>query len=78
MYIITSQFAMSHGSYDLNLGSDILVLGRDIRSRSWPNNRQYRKIASVIMCFYSKNQPFIGLYKKTQANYASLNQVEVL
>ena len=30
------------------------------------------------MCFYSKNQPFIGLYKKNQANYASLNQVEVL
>ena len=28
---------MSHGSYDLNLGSDILILGRDIRLRSWPN-----------------------------------------
>jgi hypothetical protein len=28
---------MSHGSYDLNLGSEILILGRDIRSRSWPN-----------------------------------------
>ena len=31
------QFAMSHGSYDLNLGSEILILGGDIRSRSWPN-----------------------------------------
>ena len=31
------QFAMSHGSYDSNLGSEILILGRDIRSRSWPN-----------------------------------------
>jgi hypothetical protein len=28
---------MSHGSYDLDLGSEILILGRDIRSRSWPN-----------------------------------------
>ena len=28
---------MSHGSYDLNLGSEILILGGDIRSRSWPN-----------------------------------------
>jgi hypothetical protein len=31
------QFAMSHGSYDLNLGSEILILAGDIRSRSWPN-----------------------------------------
>jgi hypothetical protein len=31
------QFAISHGSYDLNLGSEILVLVGDIRSRSWPN-----------------------------------------
>ena len=31
------QFAMSHGSYDSNLGSEILILGGDIRSRSWPN-----------------------------------------
>jgi hypothetical protein len=36
-YIITGQFAMSHGSYDLNLGSEILILGGDISSRSWPN-----------------------------------------
>ena len=28
---------MSHGSYDLNLGSEILILGGDIMSRSWPN-----------------------------------------
>ena len=28
---------MSHGSYDSNLGSEILILGGDIRSRSWPN-----------------------------------------
>jgi hypothetical protein len=28
---------MSHGSYDLNLGSIRLILARDIRSRSWPN-----------------------------------------
>jgi hypothetical protein len=27
---------MSHGSYNLNLGSEILILGGDIRSRSWP------------------------------------------
>ena len=31
------QFAMSHGSYDLNLGSEILVLVGDIMSRIWPN-----------------------------------------
>ena len=31
------QFAMSHGSYDLNEGSEILNLAGDIRSRSWPN-----------------------------------------
>ena len=36
-YIIAGQFAMSYGSYDLNLGSEILILGVDIRSRSWPN-----------------------------------------
>ena len=36
-YIITGQFAMSHGLFDLNLGSEILILGGDIRSRSWPN-----------------------------------------
>ena len=28
---------MSHGSYDLNLGSKRLILVADIRSRSWPN-----------------------------------------
>ena len=28
---------MSHGSYDLNLGSKRLILVGDIRSRSWPN-----------------------------------------
>ena len=28
---------MSHGSYDSNLGSEILILGGDIRSRSWLN-----------------------------------------
>ena len=26
-----------HGSYDLNLASEILILGGDIRSRSWLN-----------------------------------------
>jgi hypothetical protein len=31
------QFAMSHGSYNSNLGSEILILVGDIRSRSWPN-----------------------------------------
>jgi hypothetical protein len=33
----TGQFAMPHGSYDSNLGSEILTLAGDIRSRSWPN-----------------------------------------
>jgi hypothetical protein len=28
---------MSHGLYDLNLGSEILILAGDIRSRIWPN-----------------------------------------
>ena len=28
---------MSNGSYDLNLGSEMLILVGDIRSRSWPN-----------------------------------------
>jgi hypothetical protein len=28
---------MSHGSYDSNLGSEILILGGDIRLKSWPN-----------------------------------------
>jgi hypothetical protein len=32
-----SQFAMSLGSYDSNLGLEILILVGDIRSRSWPN-----------------------------------------
>jgi hypothetical protein len=31
------QFAMSHGSYDSNLGSEILILAGEIRLRSWPN-----------------------------------------
>ena len=34
---VDGQFAMSPGSYDPNLGSEILILGGDIRSRSWPN-----------------------------------------
>ena len=34
---LSGQFAISHGTYDLNLGSEILILGRDIRSRSWLN-----------------------------------------
>ena len=34
---VDGQFAMSPGSYDPNLGSEILILGWDIRSRSWPN-----------------------------------------
>ena len=33
--IVAGQFVMSHGSYNLNLGSGILILGGDIRSRSW-------------------------------------------
>ena len=32
-----SQFAMSHGLYNLNVGSEILILAGDIMSRSWPN-----------------------------------------
>ena len=28
---------MSHGSYDLNLGSKRSIVAEDIRSRSWPN-----------------------------------------
>ena len=28
---------MPHGTYDLNLGSEILILAEDIRSRSWLN-----------------------------------------
>ena len=28
---------MSHGSYNLNLGLEILILAGDIRSRSWLN-----------------------------------------
>jgi hypothetical protein len=35
--INAGQFAMSHGSYDLNLGSKRFILVGDIRSRSWPN-----------------------------------------
>ena len=31
------QFAMSQVSYDSNLGSKRLILGGDIRWRSWPN-----------------------------------------
>ena len=34
-YIIAGQFAMSHGSYNLNLGSEIL--GGDIRLGTWFN-----------------------------------------
>jgi hypothetical protein len=33
----SNQFAMSHGSYGSNLGSEILILVGAIRSRSWPN-----------------------------------------
>ena len=31
------QFAMSHGSYDSNLGSKMLILAGDIRLISWLN-----------------------------------------
>ena len=33
----SGQFSRSYGSYDLNLGSDILILGGDIGSRTCPN-----------------------------------------
>ena len=46
------QFAMSHGSYDLNLGSEIMILARDIRSRSWLNiSDSYGTYAAVVSLF---------------------------
>ena len=32
---LAGQIAMFYGTYDLNLGSEILILGGDFRSRSW-------------------------------------------
>ena len=52
------QFAMSNGSYDSNLGSEILILAGDIRSRNWPNisgsynmlNSDSKKFEPYINC----------------------------
>ena len=46
---------MSHGSYDLNLDSEIFILARDIRLRSWTN----------IVGIYGKK----GLYQKNEIQY---------
>ena len=49
------EFTMSHGSYDLNLGSEIFILAGDIRLRSWTN----------IVGIYGKK----GLYQKNEIQY---------
>ena len=46
-YILTGQFVMSHGSYDSNLGSETLILGGDIRSRTWLNISDSYRICSA-------------------------------
>ena len=51
-YIIAGQFARSHGSYNPNLGSEILILGGDIRSRCWPNiSDSYSKMGAHTINF---------------------------
>ena len=38
MLVLYHRWSIFHdGSYDLNVGSERLILGGDIRSRSWPN-----------------------------------------
>ena len=50
---------MSHGSYDLNLGSEILILGKNIRSRSWPNiGDSYGMYLAKVSIKYSYAQIF--------------------
>ena len=44
---------MSHGSYDLNLGSEILVLVGDIRSRICPNTGGTYGIFNVIFTLFT-------------------------
>ena len=46
---------MSHGSYDLNLGSKRLILAGDIRSRSWPNISDSYGIDFVLKKKYDRN-----------------------
>ena len=40
---------MSHGSYVSNLGSEILILGEDIRSRTWLNIGDSYSICSMAL-----------------------------
>ena len=47
---------MSHGSYDSNLGSEILILGGNIRSRSWLNIGD-----SYGILLWKKTKTFFGL-----------------
>ena len=51
MSTVAGQFAISHGSYDLNLGSEILILGRDIRSRIYQNPVHVSMAGSTLTFF---------------------------
>ena len=52
------QFAMSHGSYDSNLGSKILILAGDIRSRSWHNIGDSDKNGPYVPIIFIRGQKF--------------------
>jgi hypothetical protein len=53
---------MSHGSYDLNLGSKRLILARDIRPRSWPNIGDSYGISFVRVCLFMAKSFVILLF----------------
>ena len=67
-------FAMSHGSHDLNLGSDILILCGDIRLRTRPNiggtygSEKFLMKFSKNLLFYTK---FSSFYQNTKIYYTS-------
>ena len=54
---------MSHGSYDLNMGSEILIRSR-IRSRSWPNIDGTYGTQRKLLWKPEKLQLEVGLLKK--------------
>ena len=62
---------MSHGSYDSNLSSQILILGGDIRSRSWPN-------MDGTYCNTGPVEPYFKQIINFQTNYGNSKTMMML
>ena len=75
-------FAMSHGSYNLNLGLEILILAGDIRSRSWLNigdsySNIFLKMSFTIITYLGQTELFrmffLDIMKKSNYKVSKLS-----